>query len=443
MKKVDSNRDLPASAGMASTESLAATVAARIILHTILDGYSGPVSVALWTGETVIGDESSACRVIFRRSAPLRDLVLHQDVVRLAEAYLAGNIDVEGEMELLLGISEYLQEFELPLSLRFRLMREGLRIPAGKIAKGAATVRAAEKKQRNCQSSIAHHYDVSNDFYRLWLDPEMVYSCAYFDDPGQSLSTAQQNKLDYICRKLRLVPGQSMLDIGCGWGALACWAARNYGVHVYGITLSEQQYAFAAERVRKEGLQESVTIELRDYRDLPGDICYDRIVSVGMFEHIGIKNFSRYFGTVKQLLKPRGLFLNHGITNDTGWRDTPITRFMNCYVFPDAELARISQVITAMEDAGFEIIDVESLRRHYALTLRRWVQALKDRREQAVEIVGEPTFRVWHLYMAGSAYYFELGSSGVFQVLAGHAQQPLSIPLRRDDIYQAKEVNDV
>ncbi|EAU55187.1 class I SAM-dependent methyltransferase [Mariprofundus ferrooxydans] len=440
---MSTSHDLPASAAMTATEPLAATVAARVILHTLLDAYSGPVAAALWTGETVIGDEASPCRVIFRRSAPLRDLVLHQDVIRLAEAYLGGYVDVEGDMELLLGISDYLQELELSLSLRFRLMREALRIPVATIEKEASAVRAAEKRQRNCQSSIAHHYDVSNEFYRLWLDPEMVYSCAYFDDPDQDLCSAQQNKLDYICRKLRLVPGQSMLDIGCGWGALACWAARNYDVHVYGITLSEQQYDFAVERVKKEGLQESVTIELRDYRDLPGDIGYDRIVSVGMFEHIGVKNFPGYFGTVKQLLKPGGLFLNHGITNDTGWRNTPVTRFMNCYVFPDAELARISQVITAMEDAGFEIIDVEGLRRHYVLTLRRWVQTLKNRRAQAVAIVGEPSFRVWELYMAGSAYYFELGSSGLFQVLAGHAQQPLSIPLRREDIYQAKEVNDV
>jgi cyclopropane-fatty-acyl-phospholipid synthase len=414
---------------------LAGAGAAKTILQTVLGDYRGPVAVALWTGETVIGDESSPCRIIFRRPAPLRDLVLHQDLVRMAEAHLAGDVEVEGKMELLFSLGEYLQKLRLTWPSRFRLIRQALRLLAERTSAGPAALRAARTMRRNCQASIAHHYDVSNAFYRLWLDPEMVYSCAYFKDSDQSLSEAQRDKLDYICRKLRLAPGQSLLDIGCGWGALVCWAARHYDIRAHGITLSEQQYAHAMERIKHEGLQHRVTIELRDYRDLSHDGSYDRIVSVGMFEHIGVENFPRYFGTVKQLLKPGGLFLNHGITNDTGWRDTPVIRFMNRYVFPDAELARISHVITAMEDAGFEIIDVEGLRRHYALTLRRWVQALEAHREQAVKLVDEATYRVWRLYMAGSAYYFEQGSTDVFQVLVGHAHQPLSIPLRRQDLY--------
>jgi len=361
--------------------------------------------------------------------------VLHQDIVRMAEAYLAGDIDVEGKIELLFGLGEYLEKLQLSRSVRFRLIKLALRLPKEPASAIHVAINSSRTRQLNCRSTIAHHYDISNDFYRLWLDPEMVYSCAYFANTGQSLAKAQQEKLDYICRKLRLSEGQTMLDIGCGWGALICWAARHYHVRAHGITLSEQQYAYVTARIKHERLQDSVTIELHDYRELPQDISYDRIVSVGMFEHIGVDNFPLYFGIVKKLLNPGGLFLNHGITNDTGWRDTPVIQFMNRYVFPDGELARISQVITAMEDANFEIIDVEGLRRHYALTLRHWVQALENRREQAIELVGEPTYRLRRLYMAGCAYYFEQGSSGIFQVLVGHAHQPLAVPLQRQDLY--------
>jgi cyclopropane-fatty-acyl-phospholipid synthase len=225
------------------------------------------------------------------------------------------------------------------------------------------------------------------------------------------------------------------LDIGCGWGALVIWAARNYGARAHGITLSEQQYQYAKDRIQREGLEGQVTVELRDYRDLPEDARYDRIVSVGMFEHIGVANFPRYFNIIKRALKPDGLFLNHGITNDTGWQDTPITRFINNYVFPDGELTRIGTVINAMEKAGFEVVDVEGLRRHYALTLRAWVQSLEANREKAVAMVGEASYRVWRLYMSGSAHYFDEGSINVFQVLAGHDREPLVISLRRDEMY--------
>ena len=276
---------------------------------------------------------------------------------------------------------------------------------------------------------------MGNDFYRLWLDPEYVYSCAYFRDAGQSLAEAQHDKLDYICRKLRLAPGQRLLDIGCGWGALLFWAARHYGVQAHGITLSVQQYHLACERVRKEGLGDLVSIELLDYRDLDGKDCYDRIVSVGMFEHVGVRNIPHYFGRVQRLLKSGGLFLNHGITSETGWRRTPLTRFMNCYIFPDGELARISDVMDTMERSGFELLDVESLRPHYVLTLRHWVLTLESNREAAISASSEATYRLWRLYMAGSAHYFQEGSIGVYQILAGRVRCPLSVPLRRDDLY--------
>jgi len=417
------------------------TEAGRQILALVLANYHGPVAIRLWDGELAIGVEDAPCTVIFHQPSMLRNLILHKNVVHLAEAYLAGDADIEGDIETLFDLVCHMRDLALPWSVKWKVMRQALNLPAARrhakkeAEKDARAVQTKSGKHRNSRESIAHHYDVSNDFYQLWLDREMVYSCAYFPEVDRSLDKAQRDKLDYICRKLRLVPDQTLLDIGCGWGALVCWAARHYGVRAHGITLSKQQYQYACERIRHEGLEEQVTIELRDYRDLPEDAQYDRIVSVGMFEHIGVANFPLYFDIIKRTLKPGGLFLNHGITNDTGWQDTPITRFINSYVFPDGELTRIGTVINAMEKAGFEIIDVEGLRRHYALTLRSWVQALEANREQAVAMVGEASYRVWRLYMSGSAYYFDEGSINVFQVLVGHDREPLAISLRRDEMY--------
>ena len=414
----------------------AVAAAGRLILQQVLAGYSGPVAVRLWNGELAIGHQDAPCIVIFNQPAVLRSLVLRRNVVRLAEDYLAEEADIEGDAELLFDLVSYMRDLVLPWPTKLRVMRQAFRLPRRHREEITQTKRAAPAEQHNTRQSIAHHYDVGNDFYRLWLDKEMVYSCAYFSSADQALDNAQQDKLDYICRKLRLTPGQTLLDIGCGWGALVCWAAQQYGVKAHGITLSKQQAIYARERIRKEGLKGQVTVELLDYRDLADGTCYDRVVSVGMFEHIGVSNFPRYFSVIKRVLAPGGLFLNHGITNDTGWQDTPITRFINGYVFPDGELTRISNVIHAMEEAGFEIIDVEGLRRHYALTLRCWVKALQANRARAVDIVGEATYRVWRLYMEGSAYYFNEGSINIFQALAGHDREPLTVGLRRDDLYE-------
>ncbi|MDQ2696756.1 MAG: cyclopropane-fatty-acyl-phospholipid synthase family protein [Pseudomonadota bacterium] len=411
--------------------------AGESILSILLQGYAGPVAVRLWDGTEINRTPDTACTLVFHDPAPLRELVLRHDMVRLGEAYLAGHVDADGDIEAVFHLAEYLQQHPLPWSRRLRLLRHALRLPARVNYALARERRAGRQASRNSRASISHHYDVSNDFYRLWLDPELVYSCAYFRDAAQSLADAQRDKLEYICRKLRLGPGQRLLDIGCGWGALLLWAARHHGVEAHGITLSGQQHALARERIRAAGLAGRVTVELRDYRDLERTARYDRVVSVGMFEHIGIGNFPLYFGIVKQVLKPGGLFLNHGITNDTGWlRDSMTARFINRYVFPDGELTRISEVITAMENAGYEILDVESLRRHYTLTLRHWYQNLERHAQAALAEVGEATYRLWRLYMAGSAFYFATGGNNVYQVLASHHRQPLTLPLRRDDIYR-------
>jgi cyclopropane-fatty-acyl-phospholipid synthase len=267
----------------------------------------------------------------------------------------------------------------------------------------------------------------------------MVYSCAYFESPHDSIHQAQRNKLDHICRKLRLQPGDRLLDIGCGWGALVCWAALHYGVQAHGITLSRQQLELARERIAAAGLQDRVTVELLDYRDLPGNARYDKVSSVGMFEHVGLANLPIYHATVQRVLADDGLFLNHGITHDTeGWAPALDAQFINRYVFPDGELDTVSNIQSGMERAGFEILDVEGLRMHYAMTLRHWVQRLEAQRNAAREHVSEATWRVWRLYMAASALEFEAGGTGIYQILSAK-RRPGSppVPLTRRDLYGA------
>jgi cyclopropane-fatty-acyl-phospholipid synthase len=412
--------------------------AVQRIFNILVEDYKGPVSLYLDGARASAGASRPVCTVVFKHPGALRSLILRHDLVRVAEAHLAGEVDIVGTVEGLFDLVDHLLERPVSWLSRLKLLSEALRLPSSRAVLTSRQSRAGGDARCNSRHSISHHYDVSNEFYRLWLDPEMVYSCAYFRDENQSLAAAQQDKLDYICRKLRLAPGLSLLDVGCGWGALIAWAARHYGIRAHGITLSEQQYRHALERIAREKLHGQVTVELRDYRELPATAAYDRIVSVGMFEHIGTANFPRYFGLIKRALKPGGLFLNHGITNDTGWRpQEPVARFINRYVFPDGELARVSEVTTAMENAGFEILDVEGLRQHYALTLRHWVRALETQAARACSLVGEATYRLWRLYMSGSAFYFNQGSLGIYQILAGHNRKPLTLPMTRDYLYQA------
>lgn len=434
-QKFHSLQDVTLTGGAATVSGDRLAIIGAGIVAKVLADYSGGIAIRLWDGALVHGTFDAPCTVIFKEPGALRDLILHRNLLRLAKCYLTGAIDVKGDLVSLFDLKTHLDNLDLSLGARLHLLHQALRLP--KLSHRGFTRNRLAKltSHRNSRASIAHHYDVSNDFYRLWLDPEMVYSCAYFSATDQSLAGAQQDKLDYLCRKLRLEPGQTLLDIGCGWGALALWAARHYGVQVHGITLSQEQQRLAQERVRAAGLEEQIRIELLDYRDLPEDAQYDRVVSVGMFEHVGVKNFPTYFGTVRRVLKPGGLFLNHGITSETGWQHTPLTRFMNRYIFPDGELACISGVTAAMEQAGFEILDVESLRRHYALTLHHWMGTLETKRDAAIRHSSEVTYRLWRLYMAGCAYYFDEGSIGLHQVVVGHQHALQPVPLRRDDLY--------
>ncbi len=417
------------------------------IVRRVFRDYPGNLSVHLWDGEVLVfGDSKSATTLIFHGPDVFRTLILLRDPLHLAEAYFQGAIDVKGDLYASLQLKDHLQSLRLSVSEKMAFLLSVLFLGS----KAGATDRAVPTKRKSWiqalqrrhskganRQAIAFHYDVSNAFYQLWLDKQMVYSCAYFKTEDESLDQAQRNKLTHICCKLRLKPGERLLDIGCGWGALICWAARYYDVQAHGITLSREQYDYAQKKILNEGLQDKVTVELRDYRDLEGETIYDKVVSVGMFEHVGLKNLPVYFAVAQRMLKPGGLFLNHGITQDIeGWGKTVGARFINRYVFPDGELDMVSNVQRAMERTGFEILDVESLRAHYALTLRHWVRQLEANKAEALQYVTESAYRVWHLYMAGCALQFEQGEIGVYQILTvkrdGVAAE---LPLTREDLY--------
>jgi cyclopropane-fatty-acyl-phospholipid synthase len=285
--------------------------------------------------------------------------------------------------------------------------------------------------------AIAHHYDVSNDFYALFLDPLMVYTCAYYRDPDGKLEQAQQDKLDHVCRKLELQPGETLLDIGCGWGSLAIWASQHYGVRAHGVTLSKAQADWATERIRKEGLEGRCRVEHLDYRELPPDLAYDKIAAVGVIEHVGIPNYPVFFGGVRARLQDGGLYLNHGIVHEFHWKPTSQTEFLYRHVFPNGDLAGLSQTLTEIERAGWEIMDVEGLRLHYARTCRHWVEGLRERADEARALAGERTYRTWLLYLTCSAVAFETGSIGLYQVLSRKHGDPnvARAPRTREHLY--------
>jgi cyclopropane-fatty-acyl-phospholipid synthase len=421
------------------------------LLQRLFRRYPGVLTVRLWDGTSIRAGTHAApapespFTLVFRTPEAVWSAVLGSDPLALADAYFRGDLDIEGDFFAALSIKDHLDALQMPraekllvalTALRLRMLNAAAHHSERLFALSDAPRIKAHSKAEN-RDAIRFHYDVSNEFYALWLDRAMVYSCAYFENPEVDLESAQQAKLDHICRKLALRPGEKFLDIGCGWGALVIHAARHYGVRAHGVTLSSQQLNIARERIEKAGLGGSVSVELMDYRDLPGQALYDKIASVGMFEHVGLKNLPVYFSTVHRLLKPRGLFLNHGITHDSeGWQPNVSTEFINRYVFPDGQLDTISNVQRVMEHAKFEIADVEGLRPHYALTLRHWVARLERNRALALQYVNEATYRVWRLYMSACALQFESGEIGIYQVLASkRAAGVLDLPLTRRHLY--------
>jgi len=289
--------------------------------------------------------------------------------------------------------------------------------------------------------AIAHHYDVSNAFYTLFLDPLMVYTCAYYRDPDGKLDQAQQDKLDLVCRKLELQRGETLLDIGCGWGSLSIWAAQHYGVHAHGVTLSQAQAAYATERIRREGLEDRCRVDHLDYRDLPPSMRYQKIAAVGVIEHVGVPNYPAFFGSVRERLENGGLYLNHGIVHHFHWKPSSQTEFLYRHVFPNGDLAGLSETLTEIERAGFEIVDVDGLRLHYARTCRQWADRLRERADEARALAGERVYRTWLLYLTCSAVAFEDGSIGLYQALMRKHGDPGvgRAPRTREHLYSNTE----
>jgi cyclopropane-fatty-acyl-phospholipid synthase len=385
-----------------------------------------PLKVELWDGSVVPLADTTPVTIRLNRSSAARHF-MKPSLSSLGEAFVEGELDVAGDMRRVVDVAESLS----------RLGDEQQRL--GKLPSHWL----GRHTRRTDRKAIEYHYDVSNEFYALWLDPSMVYSCAYFDTGEEPLQVAQTRKLDHVCRKLRLQPGQTLLDIGCGWGAMAMHAARHYGVKVIGITLSQNQFSLATERVRQAGLAGLIEIRLQDYREVPGEGVYDRISSIGMFEHVGLKNLRAYFAMVHRLLKPGGIALNHGITSsDIDSRSVGLGAgdFIDRYVFPDGELPHVALAIRELSASGLELTDAESLRRHYGRTLWRWSAAFERNLDKLTELAGERRTRIWRVYLAGSAHAFDHGWVNIYQLQAvkpevrpDGAWSPL--PLTRDYLY--------
>jgi cyclopropane-fatty-acyl-phospholipid synthase len=337
----------------------------------------------------------------------------------LGEAYVRGDFDIEGDIEAVFPLADYLiaKKWSVSEKLFFAgYLGEGPFLLGSHRGPFDASLSPVHSKNRD-RKAIHYHYDVSNEFYQLWLDRNMMYSAAYYSDFTEDLDTAQLQKLDLICSKLCLTPGERLVDIGCGWGGLIIHAARNYGVEAVGITLSEAQARFAEDRIREAGISDRCRVQILDYRDLHKLGFCDKLVSVGMIEHVGVANLQQYFLRAFQLLRPGGLFLNSGIgiTRDYPVSDQPT--FTDVYVFPDGELEPIGTLLSNAEHAGFEVREVENLREHYDLTTRQWLRRLEANATRARELVGEERYRIWRLYLAGSAYYFRRGWLGLYHSL--------------------------
>ncbi|MFG2850052.1 class I SAM-dependent methyltransferase [Streptomyces mirabilis] len=405
-----------------------------------------PIRIRAWDGSEA--GPPGAPAVVVRNRRALRRLLWKPGEVGLARAWVAGDLGVEGDLYTALdllsglvwdrgedarGVAEALRDPEVRAAVRGLVKMGGLPLPPSPPQEEMRRRRRHLHTKRSDQRAISHHYDVGNDFYEIVLGPSMVYSCAYWEDGG-TLEAAQRDKLELIAQKLDLRPGQRLLDVGCGWGSMAIHAAREHGVSVVGVTLSHEQAAYARKRVADEGLTDRVEIRVQDYRDV-ADGPYDAISSIGMAEHVGAERYLEYAEVLYSLLKPGGRLLNHQIARPPRRDESAydVDEFIDAYVFPDGELAPIGTTVTQLERAGFEVRDVESIREHYALTLRRWVTNLEAQWARAVALTGPGRARVWRLYMAASAVAFERNRIGVNQVLAIRTPEPSGasgMPLR-------------
>ncbi len=379
-----------------------------------------PLRLQLWNGRHFdFGTQAPEVTIRVPEPSSLTYL-LNPTLDNLGRAYVEGKLEVEGHLRAVIAVANTLAE---------QGFAHGSRL--GQLFRPRAHTRKQDA------SAIRYHYDVSNAFYQAFLDPAMVYSCAYYETGTEDLATAQQKKIDHILTKIQLKPGEHLLDIGCGWGALVMRAAERYGARCTGITLSENQYALATERVAAAGLADRVRIALVDYRDIDGQ--FDRITSVGMFEHVGLKNLPLYFARLRELLTDEGLAMNHGICTTNTDHSTArygAGEFIEHYVFPEGELPHIGAVLTAMQDGGLEALDVENLRRHYARTCATWADNFERQAEQIRSMVDERRYRIWRIYLAGCAHAFENDWISLYQIVCGKAgRSATTLPWSRRYMY--------
>ncbi len=420
--------------------------AAEITLSLLQDVFSSSpardIAVRLWDGTTWQpepgSEEPARCTLVLQHPGALRKMFLPPSDLSLGEAYTYNDFDIEGDIEALFLLMEHFLDGHLGMVDQLRYGKRLLSLPKmgqPRPDDTAAKVNGVLHSKGRDRQATNHHYDRSNEFYALWLDSRMIYSCAYFATPDDDLETAQEQKLEYLCRKLRLQPGQRLLDIGCGWGGLIIYAAQHYGVEADGLTLSPQQAKLARERIKEAGLENRCRVEICDYREVNKPQGYDKLVSVSMAEHIGKAFLPTYFKEAWKLLRPGGVFLNHGINVHSS---SPVTGrdFMNRYVAPDGELVPIITTLQAAEAGGFEVRDVESLREHYEYTLRYWLRRLDEHADEAKKIAGEMTYRLWRLFVSLGVHEFNVGRANLYQTLLVKTEKGKSgLPLRREDWY--------
>ena len=415
--------------------------------------------IRLWDGSVNrgAGEPRADFSLHVRRRGGLRRMLLPPSELSIVESFISNDIDIEGNVESAMGLGDAIGKRIQSVAGIARLIPGVLSLPRDDEAPAVDESRYARslrlltpRGRKSTESEIQFHYDVGNDFYALWLDPSMLYTCAYYRTQSDDLATAQLNKLEHICRKLRLRPGDRFLDIGCGWGGLVLHAAEHYGVEATGVTLSAAQAIYAQARIAERGLADRCKVQMMDFRDLPSSARFDKISSVGVTEHVPENRQPAYFAKAYQVLEPGGLFLNHcevstraaRRTNSVGerfgrwlWKRD---QFIDKYVFPDAKLVPLASVIRSAESVGFEVRDIESLREHYMMTLRAWLRGLERRRAEAIRLVGERTYRVWRLYMSAGAYGFRTAGINIVQTLLSRpaADGGAGVPLTREDLYQ-------
>jgi len=424
--------------------------AARRLFEHIGELINARYSIRLWDGSMIPLGRNIDTDFFIAINGPgvIGALLRRPTYENLLIHYVKGHIDLNGDLTEFIAVAREKRPKEKLKKLnKFFLFRQVLPLlltPTGKVTtqhKYQDDEVGRRESRRDNKYFIQFHYDISNDFYALFLGSEMQYSCGYFTHQDNSLDQAQHDKLDMICKKLRLKPDEKLLDIGCGWGGLICHAAQNYGVRAHGVTLSQKQVDYAMEKIKRLGLEDRVTVELRDYSTI--EDTYDKIASVGMFEHIGIANIKRYFQKINTLLRDRGILLNHGLsrhakpTRRAVRRIRPERRLLLKYIFPGSELDNVGHTIDLLEICGFEVHDVEALREHYALTTRHWYRRLMARKEKATEFVGMEKFRLWALYLAGVSTGLADGSIHICQIVATkHSAKGASgLPLTRTDLY--------